>query len=162
MTAAEAVALVFRADRIARSPEVFWLDMGRPVRLGDLVSRLVAIEHELGFPSVPIDVIGLRPGEKRNETLVDPRLTFARTVDRRIRVARDRAARRVDGRRVVHALHRAGVTADAARTLAILELDVHGFAPSAEARRLAIRSAAVRLVDAREGRRRSGKRSSAA
>ncbi len=126
--------------------------MGRPVRLGDLVSRLVALEHELGFPSVPIDVIGLRPGEKRNETLVDPRLTFARTVDRRIRAARDTAARRLDRRRVVHALHRAGVAADAARALAILELEVHGFAPSAEARRLAARAGTVRLVEGRDSR----------
>ena len=41
MTAGEAVSLVMKADVLARQPEIYWLDMGAPVAIGDLATRLL-------------------------------------------------------------------------------------------------------------------------
>ena len=69
MTAEEAVSLVLKADLIGGRAEVFWLDMGEPVRIGDLAERFVACATPAGRAPVGIDVIGLRPGEKMREEL---------------------------------------------------------------------------------------------
>ena len=39
MTAGEAVSLVIKADLLSQRPETYWLDMGDPVRIGDLAVR---------------------------------------------------------------------------------------------------------------------------
>jgi FlaA1/EpsC-like NDP-sugar epimerase len=133
MSAGEAVTLVMRADRLARSPEIFWLDMGAPVRLADLADRVVALEREAGYPGAGVEIIGLRPGEKRNETLADPALGFHRTVDERILVARQTRGAAPDLRRLLVTLRRAGARADDGAALAVLSQAIPGFTPSAEA-----------------------------
>jgi FlaA1/EpsC-like NDP-sugar epimerase len=114
--------------------------MGRPVRLGDLAARLLSLEEAAGYEAVPIEVVGLRPGEKRTETLQDPRLSFVRTIDRRIRVARDPDVSPSELALVVSRLRRAFVRADDGGALDVLAAAVHGFAPS----RQAIAAAGVR------------------
>ena len=73
MTIPEAVGLVLQSVGLeSRSGgDVFVLDMGRAVRIGDLADDLVA---SLGLsPSdVPRRFVGLRPGEKLEEKLWDP------------------------------------------------------------------------------------------
>jgi FlaA1/EpsC-like NDP-sugar epimerase len=88
MTASEAVALVLKADLLGRAAEIVWLEMGQPIAMGALAARLLDLEQAAGFARVPIEVIGLRAGEKRDEILADPGLEFERTIDERIRVAR--------------------------------------------------------------------------
>jgi FlaA1/EpsC-like NDP-sugar epimerase len=133
MTAEEAVALVLRADLFGTSPEIYWLEMGRPIRLRDLTERLLEVEAAAGFPAVPIEVIGLRPGEKRNEVLSDRRLSFKRTVDRRIRVASDALSPVDDVPAVLARLRGAVARADDAAVLRVLSDGVPGFEPSAQA-----------------------------
>jgi len=134
MTAAEAVALVLRADILGRAAEIFWLDMGEPVRIGDLVTRLIELEARLGYGPAAIDVIGLRPGEKRTETLADPGLTFQRTIDARILVARERRHSRIDVLAGVRRLTQAArVDRDDAVVEALRAL-LPAFQPSAQAR----------------------------
>lgn len=68
MTLGEAVTLILEAGAAAEPGEVYVLDMGQPVRIGDLVQdvlRLRGIEDG----EVEIKVVGLRPGEKLHETL---------------------------------------------------------------------------------------------
>ncbi len=103
MTAGEAVSLVMKADLLARRPETYWLDMGEPVAIGDLVERLLAIEAEAGYPRVPIDVVGLGPGEKRCEELTTQGLRMCPTSHRRIWVARQQAS---DGAAVARGVER--------------------------------------------------------
>jgi len=139
MTAGEAVALVLGADLLGRTAEIFWLDMGDPVRMGDLVERLMAAEVRAGHAATPIDIIGLRPGEKRNETLTDETLTFQRTIDRRILVARES---RVDARTLatgLRRLDRASADADDPAALEGLSTLLPAFEPSAHARESAVR-----------------------
>ncbi|MCV2865292.1 polysaccharide biosynthesis protein [Defluviimonas sp. WL0075] len=68
MTVQEAVGLVLCAAGIARGGEVFVLDMGAPIAIGELARRLIAAAAPEGA-DVPIRVTGLRPGEKLHEDL---------------------------------------------------------------------------------------------
>ncbi len=96
MTAPEAVSLVLKADLIGRRAEVFWLDMGEPLRIGDLVERFIACTTPAGQSPVGIDLIGLRPGEKMREELTTQGLTMRSTEHPRIWSARQRRIRQDD------------------------------------------------------------------
>jgi FlaA1/EpsC-like NDP-sugar epimerase len=90
MTAEEAVSLVLKADLIGRGGEVFWLDMGQPLRIGDLAERVIAYASVPGQAPAAIDVIGLRPGEKMREELTTQGLDMRRTSHARIFSARQK------------------------------------------------------------------------
>jgi FlaA1/EpsC-like NDP-sugar epimerase len=68
MTLSEAVTLILQAGAAAAAGEVYVLDMGAPVRVGDLVSDLVHL-HGMDRATVETRVTGLRPGEKLHEKL---------------------------------------------------------------------------------------------
>jgi FlaA1/EpsC-like NDP-sugar epimerase len=76
MSIDEAVALVLQAGEMAQRSEVFVLDMGHPIKILDVVKRMVkANGKSLKTPDNPsgeieIMFIGLRPGEKLFEELV--------------------------------------------------------------------------------------------
>jgi FlaA1/EpsC-like NDP-sugar epimerase len=91
MTAEEAGALVLKAGLIGRHAEVYWLDMGDPVRIGDLVERFIARATPAGQTPVGIDVIGLRPGEKMREELTSQGQSMKSTAHPCIWSARQRA-----------------------------------------------------------------------
>ncbi|HEY5628648.1 MAG TPA: nucleoside-diphosphate sugar epimerase/dehydratase [Candidatus Limnocylindrales bacterium] len=68
MTIAEASWLILDAAAVGGPGDLFVLDMGKPVRIMDLAEDLVRLS---GRPpgSVPIEITGLRPGEKLHERL---------------------------------------------------------------------------------------------
>jgi FlaA1/EpsC-like NDP-sugar epimerase len=66
MTIEEAVGLVLEAARMATGGETFVLDMGKPVRIVDLVTSFA---HQMSLGDVDIRYTGLRPGEKLHEAL---------------------------------------------------------------------------------------------
>jgi FlaA1/EpsC-like NDP-sugar epimerase len=134
MTAGEAVALVVRADRLAADPHVFWLDMGDPVRIGDLAERLLAVEAARGYQGAGVDIIGLRPGEKLHEQLTDADMVFHRTTDRRIWRAQHRLVDRVAIDAWLGLLRVAADRADDGAALAVLTHAVAGFRPGRTAR----------------------------
>lgn len=76
MTIPEAAALVIQAGAMAKGGDVFVLDMGQPVRIMDLATKMI---HLMGLtvrdehhPDGDIDISfsGLRPGEKLYEELL--------------------------------------------------------------------------------------------
>ena len=78
MTIPEAVQLVIhaaatRADKAPDAPDlgIHVLDMGQPVRVHDLAERMIALSGKVPGRDIQIDIIGLRPGEKLTEELVD-------------------------------------------------------------------------------------------
>src|SRR5690606_30053892 len=78
MTIPEAVQLVIhaaatRADKAPDAPDlgIHVLDMGQPVRVLDLAERMIALSGKVPGRDIQIDIIGLRPGEKLTEELVD-------------------------------------------------------------------------------------------
>lgn len=133
MTAGEAVALVLKADLLAERPETYWLDMGAPVTIGDLAARLIEIEAETGHAPVPIEVIGLRPGEKLREELTTQGLRLCRTRHRRIFVARQARGDRAATARALRRLRYRVSRGDELGTLEALSAAVPDFGASPEA-----------------------------
>jgi FlaA1/EpsC-like NDP-sugar epimerase len=72
MTIPEAVQLVLRAGSLAGSNEVFVLDMGNPRRVLDLARQMIELSGLEPYKDIPIEITGLRPGEKLEEELAAP------------------------------------------------------------------------------------------
>ena len=76
MTIPEAAQLVIQAGAMAKGGDVFVLDMGDPVKILDLATRMVELsgltlrdeDHPDG--EIEIQITGLRPGEKLYEELL--------------------------------------------------------------------------------------------
>ena len=130
MTGEEAASLVMKAAQIGEGGEVFWLDMGEPVRIGDLVDRLITLATPAGAPRVPVETIGLRPGEKMREDLTNQGLEMKRTAHRRIWRARQQDVARLDVHRALRLLARACAAGDSAAALAAIRLAVSDYVPS--------------------------------
>ncbi len=76
MTVPEAAQLVIQAGAMAQGGDVFVLDMGEPVRIYDLATRMIRLSgltlRDGAHPDgdIEIQVTGLRPGEKLFEELL--------------------------------------------------------------------------------------------
>jgi FlaA1/EpsC-like NDP-sugar epimerase len=138
MAVAEAASLVMKASLIAQGGETFWLDMGPQIRIGDLVDRLMRAESEQGFEPVPVQIIGLRPGEKLQEQLASQGISLKRTNDPRIWVARQpRAMAAARYALAMDTLRHAVSRDEASVALSALTTAVSEFVPSTFAREIA-------------------------
>jgi FlaA1/EpsC-like NDP-sugar epimerase len=70
MTIPEAATLVIQAGAMAKGGEVFLLDMGEPVKIYDLAAKMIRLHGLEPERDIPIEVTGLRPGEKIYEELL--------------------------------------------------------------------------------------------
>ena len=76
MTINEAAQLVIQASGLSQGGEVFLLDMGEPVKIGNLAKQMINLSglkvKDIENPNGDIEVIniGLRPGEKLYEELL--------------------------------------------------------------------------------------------
>lgn len=76
MTIPEAAQLVIQSSAMTKGGDVFVLDMGQPVRIYDLATKMVylsglMVKDELNpHGDIEIEIIGLRPGEKLYEELL--------------------------------------------------------------------------------------------
>ena len=130
MTGEEAAALVMKADRIGQGGEVFWLDMGDPIRIGELADRVIALGTPAGRRPAPIETIGLRPGEKMSETLTAQGLEMRRTSFPRIWAARQRDVARLEVYRALRLLRHACATGDDGAVITALTTAVVDYEPS--------------------------------
>lgn len=69
MTASEAASLVLQASSMGTHGDLFLLDMGEPVRILDLAHQFITLHGYEPETEVPIEIIGLREGEKLSEEL---------------------------------------------------------------------------------------------
>ena len=76
MTIPEAAQLVIQAGAMAKSGDVFLLDMGQPVKIMDLAKKMIELsgftikDEQNPDGDIEIEITGLRPGEKLYEELL--------------------------------------------------------------------------------------------
>jgi O-antigen biosynthesis protein WbqV len=98
MTTREAVELVLQAATLEMSAgaspasdgHIYVLDMGRPVRIVDLATRMIRLAGLKPHEDVKIEFTGLRPGERLHETLFHDDEKLVPTDARGILLARPR------------------------------------------------------------------------
>jgi FlaA1/EpsC-like NDP-sugar epimerase len=71
MTIPEAVSLVLQTAGVGTPGELFVLDMGEPINIRDLAEQMIRFFGYAPDTDIPVQEIGLRPGEKLTETLFD-------------------------------------------------------------------------------------------
>ncbi|ACU08389.1 capsular polysaccharide biosynthesis protein [Flavobacteriaceae bacterium 3519-10] len=89
MTIPEACDLVLQAGTMGQGGEIFVFDMGEPVKILDLATRMIKLS---GFePHIDIKIIytGLRPGEKLYEELLSDDATTLPTHNEKILISKD-------------------------------------------------------------------------
>ena len=70
MTIPEASQLVMQAGAMAKSGELFVLDMGKPVKILSLAENMIRLAGYKPYRDIDIVEVGLRPGEKLYEELL--------------------------------------------------------------------------------------------
>ena len=71
MTIPEACQLVLEAGAMGKGGEIFIFDMGQPVKIIDLAKKMIRLAGFLPYKDIDIKIIGLRPGEKLYEELLN-------------------------------------------------------------------------------------------
>jgi FlaA1/EpsC-like NDP-sugar epimerase len=72
MTVPEAAQLIVQAGAIGESGAIFVLDMGTPIKILDVARNMIRLSGKEPDRDIPIDFIGVRPGEKLHEELWGP------------------------------------------------------------------------------------------
>jgi FlaA1/EpsC-like NDP-sugar epimerase len=70
MSIPEAAQLILQAGSMGTGGEIFILNMGKPMRIVDLARDLIRLNGLEPEKDIPIEFIGLRPGEKLYEELI--------------------------------------------------------------------------------------------
>jgi len=70
MSIPEASQLILQASAMGQGGEIFILDMGKSMRIVDLARDLIRLNGLEPDKDIPIQFIGLRPGEKLYEELI--------------------------------------------------------------------------------------------
>ncbi len=87
MTIPEACRLVLEAASFGKSGEIYVFDMGSPVRIADLARRMIELAGFEPDNEIKIEYIGLRPGEKLYEELLNDTEETIPTQNEKIAVA---------------------------------------------------------------------------
>lgn len=89
MTIPEACQLVLEAGAMGKGGEVFIFDMGKPVRIIDLAKKMIMLAGFVPEKDIEIKIVGLRPGEKLYEELLNDTAKTLPTHHEKIMIAQD-------------------------------------------------------------------------
>ena len=90
MTIPEACQLIMQAAAAGKGGEVYVLDMGEPVKVSYLAEQMILLSGKRPGVDIPIDYIGLRPGEKMHEELFHNQERLAPTGHPKLLLAQSR------------------------------------------------------------------------
>ena len=102
MTIPEACRLVLEAASFGNTGEIYVFDMGSPVKIVDLAKRMIELAGYVPNKDILIEFIGLRPGEKLYEELLNDMETTIPTNHEKITIA---SVRQYDFDMVVSSIH---------------------------------------------------------
>ena len=88
MTISEACQLVIEAGAMGNGGEVFIFDMGEAVKIIDLAKKIIRLAGYTPYKEIDIKVIGLRPGEKLYEELLNENSSTLPTYNDKIMIAK--------------------------------------------------------------------------
>ena len=132
MTIPEAVSLVIQTGALRDRGSLFLLDMGQPVRVLDLARNLITLSGREPDVDIPIQFIGLRPGEKLYEELLTSAEGVQATGVGKVFVTQPAGIAADFLRSELEALRRAAAESDAAAIRESLKRLVPDFHPAGE------------------------------
>ena len=91
MTIPEACQLVLEAGAMGKGGEIYIFDMGKPVKIIDLAKKMIKLAGYTPNKDIMIETIGLRPGEKLYEELLNNTSETLPTHNEKIMIAQDNA-----------------------------------------------------------------------
>jgi FlaA1/EpsC-like NDP-sugar epimerase len=89
MTIPEACQLVLEAGAMGKGGEIFIFDMGQPVKIIDLAKKMIRLAGFVPYKEIDIKIIGLRPGEKLYEELLNDSSKTLTTHNSKIMIAQE-------------------------------------------------------------------------
>lgn len=89
MTIPEACQLVLEAGAMGNGGEVYIFDMGKPVRIIDLAHKMIRLAGFTPDVEIKVKIVGLRPGEKLYEELLNDTATTMPTHHDKIMIAQE-------------------------------------------------------------------------
>ena len=89
MTIPEACQLVLEAGAMGNGGEIYIFDMGKPVKIIDLARKMIKLAGFIPEKDIKIQIVGLRPGEKLYEELLNDTSTTLPTYHEKIMIAQE-------------------------------------------------------------------------
>ena len=89
MTIPEACQLVLEAAAMGNGGEIYIFDMGKPVKIIDLARKMIKLAGFIPDKDIHIEIVGLRPGEKLYEELLNDTSKTLPTYHEKIMIAED-------------------------------------------------------------------------
>ena len=89
MTIPEACQLVLEAGSMGNGGEIYIFDMGKPVRIIDLAKKMIKLAGYTPDRDIKIKIVGLRPGEKLYEELLNDTSKTLPTYHEKIMIAQE-------------------------------------------------------------------------
>ncbi|AWI27118.1 polysaccharide biosynthesis protein [Flavobacterium pallidum] len=89
MTIPEACQLVLEAGAMGRGGEIYIFDMGKPVKIIDLANKMIRLAGFTPDKEIKIQIVGLRPGEKLYEELLNDSAKTLPTHHEKIMIAQE-------------------------------------------------------------------------
>jgi FlaA1/EpsC-like NDP-sugar epimerase len=89
MTIPEACQLVLEAGAMGNGGEIYIFDMGKPVKIYDLAEKMIKLAGFIPNVDIKIDIVGLRPGEKLYEELLNDNSKTISTHHEKIMIAQE-------------------------------------------------------------------------
>lgn len=89
MTIPEACQLVLEAGSMGKGGEIYIFDMGKPVKIIDLAKKMIMLAGYMPDKDIEIKIVGLRPGEKLYEELLNDTSKTLPTHHEKIMIAQE-------------------------------------------------------------------------
>lgn len=89
MTIPEACQLVLEAGAMGNGGEIYIFDMGKPVKIVDLARKMIKLAGFVPERDIKIQIVGLRPGEKLYEELLNDTSKTLPTYHEKIMIAEE-------------------------------------------------------------------------